>query len=384
MKLITIAATCFLSSTLTNLNGQDTVPFSDNRWIIKAQASLQEGYKGYNSLYLQNGMAWLKDEQFSDGIIEFDMYLSQRVSFSGMIFRMKDPANYEELYLRSHLSGYPDAFQYTPVFNGDPAWQLYHDQHDGINDGFVHWKQRGINMGYNTVAQYPYDRWLHVKIMIRGKQAELYLDHAETPVAFIRELLMDQQTGMIGVKAQIGAVWFANFSYTKTSDIRFITKPDGYTISTPAGTIRNWQVSETFKEDKLSGMDRLDASWMKLLNWGSLNTEATGLVNLSRISTVTDSNTVLAKFTVISDREQVKRIDIGYSDRVKVFLNGNALYSGNASFRTRDYRYLGTIGYFDALYLPLKKGENTIVMAVSETFGGWGIMAKWESAEGIH
>jgi len=98
---------------------------------------------------------------------------------------------------------------------------------------------------------------------------------------------------------------------------------------------------------------------------------------------VADSNTIFAKITITSDKDQFKKLDLGFSDRVKAFCNGQAVYSGNNSFRTRDYRYLGTIGYFESLYLPLKKGENTIMLAVSETFGGWAVMAKWENMDGI-
>ena len=44
---------------------------------------------------------------------------------------------------------------------------------------------------------------------------------------------------------------------------------------------------------------------------------------------------------------------------------------------------LGTIGFFDELYLPFKKGENEIWMAVSEDFGGWGLLAKLENLDGV-
>ena len=66
-----------------------------------------------------------------------------------------------------------------------------------------------------------------------------------------------------------------------------------------------------------------------------------------------------------------------------VFVNGKALYSGDNAFRSRDYRYLGTIGYFDSVFIPLNKGENDIVIAIMERFGGWGIKAKFENSEGI-
>ncbi len=34
------------------------------------------------------------------------------------------------------------------------------------------------------------------------------------------------------------------------------------------------------------------------------------------------------------------------------------------------------MGWYDTLYLPLVAGENELVVAVSEDFGGWGIQAK--------
>ena len=35
-----------------------------------------------------------------------------------------------------------------------------------------------------------------------------------------------------------------------------------------------------------------------------------------------------------------------------------------------------SIGFFDTLYLPLEQGSNDLVIAVSETFGGWGIQGR--------
>ena len=64
-------------------------------------------------------------------------------------------------------------------------------------------------------------------------------------------------------------------------------------------------------------------------------------------------------------------------------LNGQPIFEGKDNFMSRDYRYLGTIGYFDTVFLNLKKGENTISFAVGENFGGWGIKAKLADIEGI-
>ena len=66
-----------------------------------------------------------------------------------------------------------------------------------------------------------------------------------------------------------------------------------------------------------------------------------------------------------------------------VCLNDDVLYVGNNTYRSRDYRYLGTIGFFDSVYLPLKKGDNQLWIAVGENFGGWGLQARFEDASGI-
>lgn len=383
MKLLTLSAIVFLSSILTAAYGQKPIPFSDKRWKIEAEGQMIEYYKGYECLYLKQGRATLPDVQFLNGIIEFDICLTKQVSFSGFFFRQTDPNDYEELYFRAHLSGYPDAYQYTPVFNGDPAWQLYHDQFDGVNDGYIHWKPtKDVLNGYNNVLDFPYDSWAHVRMLVKNDKAELYFNNNPEPVAVINKLLQAQKAGAVGVTSSLSAMRFANFSYTQTDDV-VLKKTQPALNNIPANSVMQWQVSNSFKEDVLKNMNRLDVSFANKLTWKKLAIENGGFANLARLSPVADSNTVLAKIIVTSEKEQVKKLDIGYSDRVKVFCNGQVIYSGDNSFRTRDYRFLGTIGYFDAAYLPLKKGENTIILAVSETFGGWGVMGKWENMEGI-
>ncbi len=68
---------------------------------------------------------------------------------------------------------------------------------------------------------------------------------------------------------------------------------------------------------------------------------------------------------------------------VAVYANGTLLYSGNNRYMSRDYRYLGTIGLFDTVNLPLEAGRNEIWIAVTESFGGWGIKAQFDDLDGI-
>jgi hypothetical protein len=87
--------------------------------------------------------------------------------------------------------------------------------------------------------------------------------------------------------------------------------------------------------------------------------------------------------TLISTQAQTVRLRFGFSDLVRTYLNGQVLYSGDNTYRSRDYRYLGTIGFFDEIYLPLQAGRNHLLFAVAENFGGWGLQATLEDAEGV-
>ena len=94
-------------------------------------------------------------------------------------------------------------------------------------------------------------------------------------------------------------------------------------------------------------------------------------------------DTVFARLVIRSDREQVKRVRFGFSDEVKVYFNGRLLYGGSDLYQSRDYRFLGTMGLYDELYLPLRRGENELWLAVTENFGGWGVTAQFENLEGL-
>ena len=87
--------------------------------------------------------------------------------------------------------------------------------------------------------------------------------------------------------------------------------------------------------------------------------------------------------TVTTDGDRLARLELGFSDRVVVYLNGRPVYRGDATYRARDYRFLGSIGYHDAVYLLLREGENQLVLGVAEDFGGWGIQARFTDPAGL-
>jgi len=345
-----------------------TVPMRASHWTVKAKESTFTTYQGKPSLYLKKGSAMAKNVDLKNGIIEFDIAFSQKRQFSGVQFRLQpDLINSEEFYLRPHQSGNPDANQYTPVINGLAGWQLYYGK------------------GHSKPFAYKFDQWMHVKIIFMDDQAEFYIEDMTRPLFRAYELKHVPRSGGIAFTSNLQGAYFANLSYQK------IAKPTlkGKSLKrTPLakGTITQWQVSSIFSEASLDNKYRLSSSLKSSLQWKKLPTEFTGVANLARVNKINVKqklNTAFARLVIESDREQIKKLDLGYSERVRVYCNDQLMYSGNNKFRSRDYRYLGTIGYFDTVYLPLKKGKNEIWMAVSEDFGGWGIQAKLSNLDGI-
>ncbi|WP_346854372.1 hypothetical protein [uncultured Draconibacterium sp.] len=107
-------------------------------------------------------------------------------------------------------------------------------------------------------------------------------------------------------------------------------------------------------------------------------------MNISRTGVLGEkSNAVLLKINIESETDRIKMMNFGFSDVAKIFVNGKAVWQGNDVYRSRDYRFLGTMGYFDSVYLDLKSGKNEVVVMVAENFGGWGFKARFENMNGI-
>ena len=344
-----------LSMALCTGHGQ-VIPFSSERWVITAQEQSLETYKGHECLMMKGGIAYLGDVDFLNGTIEFDLAIPDARGFMGAVWRLKDLMNYEEFYLRSHQSGNPDACQYTPVFNGVAGWQLYHGE------------------GYGVPLKHTFNEWTRVRIIVAGDMGQVYISDMEKPAFTIYDMKMESNSGKIGVKINNFAPGrIANFSYILEDEpgLMEYTLPEA---TDRTGMITSWKVSAPFKEEVLADAELLPEDLVS--EFINVKCEESGTVNLASVAKITEGNTVLAVAEIHSSSAQMKLLELGYSDRIRVYLNGKAIYSGNNTYMTRDYRYLGTIGFFDALYLPLNEGNNVLSLAVSESFGGWGLKAR--------
>jgi glyoxylase-like metal-dependent hydrolase (beta-lactamase superfamily II) len=351
---------------MVQIDPPESVPFDDERWQIEAEESELVDHLGQAALRIKGGSAVLTDADVKNGLVEFDIAVSEERGFAGLVFRVQDDRNFEHFYIRPHQSGKPDANQYTPVFDDVSGWQLYYGEE------------------YSAPVDYRFDEWMHVKIVYAGSKLAVYIDSDE-PVLRVDDLKRDDASGAIGVNsANFSVVHFANFKYAALANAYEFPYRESAATQTPDGIVTSWLVSDAFDSAVLDGDNSLNSRLRGERTWTELWTEDNGVVNLARVQGLQQGkNTVFAAVALNSDKAQSREMVFGYSDAARVYLNGTLIYKGTNGYQSRDYRYLGTIGLFDSVVLPLEKGDNEVWIAVSESFGGWGVMAEIPDRDGL-
>lgn len=341
------------------------IPLDTLNWEIEAKSYVLETYKGQEAIYLQGGSMRLKEVAMRNGTIEYDIFLKKEQAFPGLYFRINEE-DAEHFYLRPHQSGNPDANQAIPLTKGLSPWQLYYGKR------------------YSFPYTYRYDDWTHVKVVFKENKAQVFLDYSDSP-NLSWELFHSPKEGGISLNGgNATGMHIANIKIDKTSPNLIDFKP--IARKPIEGLIPEWEVSDKFEEKALDDImvsTRVisDRKWNK-----KIRVEEGTAANISREVQRYDNtkeNTVFARVTITAEDSTTKLFEFGYSDRVVVILNGKPIYKGSNNFRSRDYRYLGTVGLFDAVFLNLNKGKNTLLLAVSEDFGGWLVTGKLSSMEGI-
>jgi len=351
----------FILMSVFSYGTEETVSFDSERWQLGPTSRIEE-FMGRKALTL-TGMAFLKDVEFENGVVEVDLAFKEGTIFPTIIFHQQDEANYEEFYVRPHKSGKPDALQYTPVFNGLSAWQLYYGE------------------GCTNAWTFSPNEWVHIKLEIAGTQARVFIGESKTPALVINDLRLGRTRGGLGLKVTgpIGVAYFADFKYRHDDRLEFEPpiKPE-----TPFGMITEWEVSQAFEYSYLDLKRYPPQDKLKKVEWKSAVSEPSGLVNVSRYTRKGPvvPGIVMARTTIPSDKEKLMELQFGYSDLVSVFLNGRLLFWGYSVFQSRDPFFQGRVGLFDSLFLPLQKGDNELLLVLAESMGGWGFMCRDGSA----
>jgi hypothetical protein len=349
------------------------LPADSPRWEFEQGAKVTD-YLGRKCILLDGGAASVKDFELRDGVIDVDVATPATRGFFGFDVRIDGAGvNYEEIYLRQHKSGLPDAMQYTPVLNTGRNWQIYNGP------------------GFTGAVDIPKNVWFHLRLEVAGAQAKLYVTDMDKPALLMSDLKSGVQKGQVALFDLMGATYFSNFEIRSTPDVKW----ERHLPPMLSKILTSWSLSPSY-DGLARNLDRpLTAAEIASIQWENVEAEPPGFVVLyryrkaphpmvtfqgdfsRRLEPQPGMQVVYARTTIDAERDQVKKLEIGYSDDVSVFLNGKVLYRGRSAQGFRDPGFLGIVNLEnDAVYLPLKKGNNELTLAVSELGGGWGFICR--------
>jgi len=346
-----------------------TIAMTADHWQTKENAEFLKQLGFYHGLMrLNSGNAALKDITFSDGMIEFDVNTIGRGS-PGIAFRQQDEGNFELFYLRPDPScpAFSACIQYAPQTHGVLLWDFFPQ--------------------YQRRAPLRENGWNHIKMVISGRRMNVFVNDAPSPTLEVGRLEGDAMKG--GLRLQ-GPATFANMVITPDRVDGLSPEPVKDPMEGDRGLVRNWRMSavSTLPNGKDPMYDEIPGASQE---WKSISAERAGLVNLSRVYGKPlpgpDRAVAWLKTTVTSDRKQERKVDIGWTRELWVFVNGKLVFADKNLFeqdgarKFPDARCSLENGTFT---LPLEAGDNEVAVAIANNFFGWGLMLRLANPEGVH
>jgi hypothetical protein len=368
--MITLSLLATLASTQPTLAQDARVPM-DTGWT-HLRDSRVENFRGQSVIRITAGMAIKRDVSLQDGTIEFDLMVTREPSFVSVAYRMASDEDFEMTYFRPHKSALTDAVQYTPVWRGEANWQLYHGP------------------GSTARLTFKPGEWMHVRLVLEGRRGALFVGTDTAPV-LLMSLARDAKPGYFGFAVDPGRdttglreplARFANLVIRKGA-VQYRFPPEARP-SVREGLVTRWQLSPPF-EGKPGPMEAIpDSALTGRTSWPEFSTEPNGVLVVGRyLPKPRGPSGVIARLVVRAPTEGFQRLHLGFSDCVTVFVNGHPVFAGDARFSNDNPRQEGVIGEHQALvWLPLKTGENEILLALTEIFGGRGLIGRLEPADG--
>ncbi len=350
-----------------NLTGDKkitNVSLTAENWTFKENKVEFINYKSRPAMKIgkEAGAVVLKNMDFTNGTIEFDLELLDPAAAS-VYFHWQSPDENECFYLRTPAAGDTTiswAVQYAPLVKGVNLWDLLFE--------------------YQTSADFKKEQWNHVKLVISGQQMLVYVNRKNKPTLQVPMLEGDVIRGTLAFD---GEAIISNL-VVKPNQVEGLPARAGLDpFENDPRYIRNWQVSPPLTIPK--GIDySADLFPNKETTWEPIRAERKGLVNLSRrFGNSEDRRIVWLKTTIPATTAESRKINLGFSDDVWVFLNGRPVYTDKNTFyypirKDPDGRISVENTSFS---LPLKQGDNELLVGVANDFYGWGLIARLALAQ---
>ncbi|HVU95225.1 MAG TPA: hypothetical protein VHE34_08380 [Puia sp.] len=356
------------------VSAQKRISLKAEAWTFRPGIAAFDDSAGMARLKVIDGRGFvvLKDLDFTDGTIEFDI-LPTNHDFASFFFRFQDTAETETFYLRTNWAvNHPyamEAVQYTPIVKGVMYW-------DALPQ-------------YQTFSDYTLAKASHVKMIVSGKQMKVWVNHPERPTLEVPRLEGDVTHGTLAFQ---GEQIITNL-IVKPGQVEGLSPVEGTDVTGyDSRYLRHWWMvppdtaNEDVRKANLLGIRGLPGA--KAV-WKPVDAERRGFVNLSRIFGATVPfgvpRMMFLKTTIQAREAKMVQLRLGFLDDVAVFVNDRLIKVDKNNFGFPVVKVPnGRLSIENStVELPLKAGDNVVMLALGGNFFSWGIVARLDDMDGL-
>lgn len=323
------------------------------------------------ALTVRHGGAVLRGVDFTDGTIDFDIREEpDNEGIAGVWFHRRDAQVAENVYLRTD-SDCPtsiECVQYAPVAHGNVQWDVYPE--------------------YQAAAPVHATGWNHVRLVMSGRRMQVFINAQATPSLAVGRLEGEDAAGGLQLW---GDATFANLVLTPGAVAGLDPKPQADAIADDPSFLREWRLSPVSQLARGQSVSLADEP-ASPQDWPALRAERKGFVNVGRYHGTTLGTPDLAWLHagVEADKDQVRRVSLGWAREVWVFVNGKPVFvAQNAYYPSSARKGLGRMDLSNGSFnLPLRAGHNDIELAISDDLQsshhyGWGFVWTFDQTTGL-
>ena len=217
------------------------------------------------------------------------------------------------------------------------------------------------------------------------------MDDLEKPALVVPDLARDPKPGFIALRAFVPPGTPGREPVARFANVRVQAGPPAVDIDALPGApaaeeparVRQWRLARAPAWPDGAGVPAAPTVGADAT---VVEARPDGLVEVHRYLKLPAEGSRLAavaRIHVQAERAGLRAFDLGFSDRAVVFVNGSPVFRGEASYSYAGRRE-GLIGFDQArLYLPLRAGDNTVLVALEDSFGGMGIMGRFADGAGL-
>jgi Domain of Unknown Function (DUF1080) len=374
LALFLMSLATFAQKSKTKSDPEIKIPMEPAYWEYdpeKTEFTTDGNLKVFRIKNARGNKVSLKNQTFANGTIEFDT--KGMKGFAGIYFRMASGLKEgEQFYVRAFGGLTPDnrtTLQYSSVVDSTSMWDMTDE--------------------YQAGATIYDNDWNHFKMVMSGRQLRVYVNDMSKPAIVVAKMEGSSDTGSIYFT---GEGTYANL-VLKSGATEGLSPEAVNTLDyNDTRYVRNWLVSEPKVLPAGKEPFALDYRALEVpdssANWTMMSAKYRGIINLTPVygAVKKEGRRIAWMKTVIrSSKSQERILNLGFSDEVWIFINGQFLYADKNIFgkpQQKTPRGRCTLEN-TSVKIPLREGKNEILIGLASDFYGWGIVARFDDMDGL-